>query len=81
MERFFLGKAGEILQGQIDRIYREKTGFRTTQDVVLGSKDYTLNFNLTPVRDEEDQVQSVLIIAHDVTVTKRMEEQLYHTES
>jgi PAS domain S-box-containing protein len=76
----FPGKAGEILQGQIERIYREKTGFRTTQDVVLGNKEYTLNLNLTPVRDEEDQVQSVLIIAHDVTATKRMEEQLYHTE-
>jgi two-component system NtrC family sensor kinase len=76
----FSGKAGEILQGQIDRIFQEKTGFRTTQDVVIGNKDYTLNFNLTPVRDEEDRVQSVLIIAHDVTASKRMEEQLYHTE-
>ena len=76
----FPGKAGEILQGQIDRIFREKTGFRTTQDVVLGEKNYSLNFNLTPVRDEEDRVQSVLIMAHDVTVTKRLEEQLYHTE-
>jgi two-component system, NtrC family, sensor kinase len=74
------GKTGEILQGQIERIFREKTGFRTTQDVVIGDKDYTLNFNLTPVRDEEDRVQSVLIIVHDVTAAKRMEEQLYHTE-
>ena len=48
--------------------------------MVLGNKEYTLNFNLTPVRDEEDRVQSVLIIAHDVTAAKRMEEQLYHTE-
>ena len=76
----FPGKAGEVLQGQIDRIFREKTGFRTTQDVVLGDKNYSLNFNLTPIRDEEDRVQSVLIIAHDVTVTKKLEEQLYHTE-
>ena len=76
----FSGKAGEILQGQLERIFLEKTGFRTTQDVVLGNKEYTLNFNLTPVRDEEEQVQSVLIIAHDVTTSKRMEEQLYHTE-
>jgi two-component system, NtrC family, sensor kinase len=76
----FPGQAGEILQGQIERIYREKTGFRTTQDVVIGNKEYTLTFNLTPVRDEEDRVQSVLIIAHDVTASKKMEEQLYHTE-
>jgi two-component system NtrC family sensor kinase len=76
----FPGKAGEILQSQIDRIFREKTGSRTTQDVVLSDKNYSLNFNLTAIRDEEDQVQSVLIIAHDVTATKRLEEQLYHTE-
>jgi signal transduction histidine kinase len=76
----FPGKPGEIIQGQIERIFREKVGFRTTQDVALGNKEFTLNFNLTPVRDDEDQVQSVLIIAHDVTATKRMEEQLYHTE-
>ena len=76
----FPDRVGEFLQGQVERIFREKIGLRTTQDVVLGDKEYTLNFNLTPVRDEEDQVQSVLIIGHDVTTTKRMEEQLYHTE-
>ena len=76
----FPDRVGEFLQGQVERIFREKIGFRTTQDVVLGDKEYTLNFNLTPVRDEEDQVQSVLIIGHDVTAAKRMEEQLYHTE-
>jgi two-component system, NtrC family, sensor kinase len=80
LSAIFPGKAGEILQGQLDKIFLEKTGFRTTQDVVIGNKDYTLNFNLTPVRDEEDRVQSVLIIAHDVTASKRLEEQLYHTE-
>ena len=46
----------------------------------MGDKNYSLNFNLTPIRDEEDRVLSVLIIAHDVTVTKKLEEQLYHTE-
>ena len=76
----FPDRVGEFLQGQTERIFREKIGLRTTQDVVLGDKEYTINFNLTPVRDEEDRVQSVLIIAHDVTATKRMEEQLYHTE-
>ena len=76
----FPGQAGAVLQSQIDKIFLEKTGFRTTQDVVLGDKNYSLNFNLTPIRDEEDRVQSVLIIAHDVTVTKKLEEQLYHTE-
>jgi two-component system, NtrC family, sensor kinase len=76
----FPGKAGEVLQGQIERIFREKTGTRITHEVMIGNKEYTLNFNLTPVRDEEDRVQSVLIIAHDITASKRMEEQLYHTE-
>jgi len=76
----FPGKPGEVLHSQIERIFREKIGFRTTLDVSVADKEYTLNFNLTPVRDEEDKVQSVLIIAHDVTASKRMEEQLYHTE-
>lgn len=76
----FPDRVGEFLQGQVVRTFQAKVGFRTTQDVVIGDKEYTLNFNLTPVRDEEGRVLSVLIIAHDVTATKRMEEQLYHTE-
>jgi PAS domain S-box-containing protein len=80
LQGLFPDRVGDFLQGQVERIFGEKTGFRTTQDVMIGDKEYTLNFNLTPVRDEEDRVQSVLIIAHDVTATKRMEEQLYHTE-
>ncbi len=67
----FPDRVGEFLQGQTETIFREKIGFRTTQDVVLGDKEYTINFNLTPVRDEEDRVQSVLIIAHDVTASQK----------
>ncbi|MGQ9920076.1 MAG: ATP-binding protein [Desulfobacca sp.] len=76
----FPGRVGEVLQGQVERIFREKSGFRTVQEVALGDKKYTLNFTMTPVRDEEDRVQSILIIIHDMTAVKRMEEQLYHTE-
>jgi len=80
LKAIFPGRVGELLQGQIERIFREKTGFRTVQEVTLGDKEYTLNFTMTPVRDEEDQVQSILILIHDMTAVKRMEEQLYHTE-
>lgn len=80
LKAVFPGKAGEILQGQVERIFREKTGFRTVQEVTVGDKDFTLNFTMTPVRDEGDQVQSILILIHDMTAVKRMEEQLYHTE-
>lgn len=80
LKAIFPGKVGEILQSQVERIFRDKVGFRTVQEVLLGEKEYTLNFTMTPVRDEEDQVQSILIIIHDMTAVKRMEEQLYHTE-
>jgi two-component system NtrC family sensor kinase len=80
LKAIFPGQVGELLQSQIERIFREKTGFRTVQEVTLGDKDYTLNFTMTSVRDEEDRVQSILIIIHDMTAVKRMEEQLYHTE-
>lgn len=80
LKAIFPGRVGEVLQGQVERIFREKSGFRTVQEVVLGDKEYTLNFTMTPVRDEEDRVQSILILIHDMTAVKRMEEQLYHTE-
>ncbi len=80
LKAIFPGKVGELLEEQVERIFRQKTGFRTVQEVTLGDKEYTLNFTLTPVRDEEDQVQSVLILIHDMTAVRRMEEQLYHTE-
>ncbi len=80
LKAIFPGKVGELLQNQVEKIFRDKVGFRTVQEVLLGDKEYTLNFTMTPVRDEEDQVQSILIIIHDMTAVKRMEEQLYHTE-
>ena len=80
LKAIFPGPVGEVLQGQVERIFREKTGSRTVQEVTLGDREYTLNFTMTPVRDEEDRVQSILIIIHDMTAVKRMEEQLYHTE-
>lgn len=76
----FIGEPGRAILTQVERVFQTKTSLRASHDVVIGDKAYTLNFNLTPVRDEEDLVQSVLIIAHDITAGKKMEEQLYHTE-
>jgi two-component system NtrC family sensor kinase len=45
----------------------------------VGGRQYFFNINLTPIR-EGDRVLSILIIAHDITSQKKMEDQLYHTE-
>jgi PAS domain S-box-containing protein len=76
----FTGGPGGTILSQVEIVFRTKASLRTTHEVIIADKPYTLNFNLTPIRDEADRVQSVLIIAHDITTSRRMEEQLYHTE-
>ncbi len=73
------GKTREEMEGLIRQVFQEKRGCRTTYEFSLGGKEYVFNINLTPIK-EDGRVLSVLIIAHDLTSQKKMEEQLYHTE-
>ncbi|AEB09617.1 sensor histidine kinase [Desulfobacca acetoxidans] len=73
------GSANVTLGHQIDDVFQTQTGRRVFLEVVLGGKEYHLNINLTPIIEGE-QVVSVLLIAHDVTMARKMEEQLYFTE-
>ncbi|OPX20420.1 MAG: hypothetical protein BZ151_04245 [Desulfobacca sp. 4484_104] len=75
----FPGRAGRGIHHQIDEVFASHSGRRTTLQVVLGGKEYYFNLNFTPIR-ENHEIMSVLIIAHDITSSKKMEEQLYHTE-
>jgi two-component system, NtrC family, sensor kinase len=73
------GKTREELNDLVQKVFVDKQGRRTTQELTVGGKDYFVNINLTPIK-EDDRVLSILIIAHDITSQKKMEEQLYHTE-
>ncbi len=75
----FPGKTREELDRLVQEVFADTRGRRATQELVVGDKEYSFNINLTPIR-ENDRVLSVLIIAHDITSQKKMEEQLYHTE-
>jgi two-component system NtrC family sensor kinase len=75
----FPGKTREELDRLVQEVFADTKGRRATQELVVGDKEHFFNINLTPIR-ENDRVLSVLIIAHDITSQKKMEEQLYHTE-
>ena len=62
-----------------DDVFQSRTGHRANFELTVGGKEYIFNINLTPIR-EEDQVASVLIIGHDITSQKKMEDQMFHTE-
>ena len=75
----FPGKTKEEMNRLIKEVFAAGTVQRATYDISTGGKDYSFNINLTPIR-EGDQVLSTLIIAHDITSQKKMEGQFYHTE-
>ena len=73
------GETREELESLIREVFADTKGRRATHCLVVGGKEYCFNFNLTPIK-ENDQVLSTLIIGHDITSQKKMEDQLYHTE-
>lgn len=75
----FPGKNREKFNRLINEVFAAGIGQRVTQEITVGGKAYFFNINFTPIR-EGDRVLSALIIAHDITSQKEMEDQLYHTE-
>jgi two-component system, NtrC family, sensor kinase len=75
----FFGETREELDSLVHEVLADTRGRRATHCVMVGDKEYCFNFNFTPIK-ENDRVLSVLIIGHDITSQKKMEEQLYHTE-
>jgi PAS domain S-box-containing protein len=71
--------AGHELAQQIEQVFSSKTGCRIPLQVEINGTAYSLNVNLTPLR-ENDHISSVLVMAHDVSMSKKIEEQMYHTE-
>jgi len=75
----FGGKTKEELNRLVQEVFADTRGRRTTFGLTVGGKEYSFNVNLTPIK-ENDRVLSVLIIGHDITSQKKIEDQLYHTE-
>jgi len=75
----FPGKIKEELDRLVHEVFADTRGRRATHGLMMGNKEFLFNINLTPIK-EDDRVLSVLIIAHDITSQKEMEDQLYHTE-
>jgi two-component system NtrC family sensor kinase len=75
----FPGATGKEITRLVDEVFADRKGHRSTFELTVGGKEFFFNINLTPIR-EDDKVQSILIIAHDLTSQKKMEDQLYHTE-
>jgi two-component system NtrC family sensor kinase len=75
----FPGKNKDEINLLVHEVFADGKGRRATHGIILGEKEYFFNINLTPIR-ENDRVLSALIIAHDITSQKEMENQLYHTE-
>ncbi len=75
----FPGKTRDEINRLINEVFADGRGQRATHEISVGGKEYFFNINLTPIR-ENDRVLSTLIIAHDITTQKEMENQLYHTE-
>jgi two-component system, NtrC family, sensor kinase len=73
------GRSREELDQLIQQVFVHKKGRRTAHELSMGGKESFFIINLTPIK-EDDRVLSVLMIAHDITSQKKMEEQLYHTE-
>jgi two-component system, NtrC family, sensor kinase len=79
LSEVFAGGAGKEITRLAQKVFAHRQGQRTTIEVQVGGKEYFFNINLTPIR-EETRVTSILIIAHDLTSQKKMEEQLFHAE-
>ena len=75
----FSGAAGQELAEQIEQVLTTNQGCRIPLQAEIGGTVYDLNINLTPLH-EDDHISSVLIMVHDVSMSKKIEEQLYHTE-
>jgi two-component system, NtrC family, sensor kinase len=75
----FPGGPGKEITRLVQQVFADRRGHRATMEVQVGGKEYFFNVNLTPIR-ENTRVISILIIAHDITSQKKMEDQLYHTE-
>ena len=75
----FPGKSKDEINRLVHEVVADGKGRRATHGISMGEKEYFFNINLTPIR-EDDRVLSALIIAHDITSQKEMENQLYHTE-
>jgi two-component system NtrC family sensor kinase len=75
----FPGKTREELDRLVQEVFADTKGRRATHCLTVRDTEYCFNFNLTPIK-ENDQVLSILIIGHDITSQKKMEDQLYHTE-
>jgi two-component system NtrC family sensor kinase len=75
----FPGTTKEEMNHLIEEVFATGAGQRAMQEITVGGKANFFNINLTPIR-EGNLVLSTLIIAHDITSQKKLEGQLYHTE-
>jgi len=73
------GKTKDELNRLVQEVFADTRTRRATHCLMVADKEYYFNFNFTPIK-ENDRVLSVLIIGHDITSQKKMEDQLYHTE-
>ena len=75
----FPGPSGREITRLVSEVFESRAGHRANFEIAVGGKEYFFHINLTPIR-EGDNVASVLILGHDITSQKQMEDQMFHTE-
>ena len=75
----FPGFAGQTLTEKIDQVFSSKIGCHIPLQMESSNTSYSLNVNLTPIFEDEN-ISSVLVMVHDVSMTRKIEEQMFHTE-
>jgi two-component system NtrC family sensor kinase len=70
----------ENVRSIVDRVLTTSETIGHEEQVKIGRKEYWLDTKYKPVFTNGDHIGAVLTISRDITESKRMEEQLFHTE-
>ena len=64
----------------VSKIFETGESIAREERVKIRDKEYWLDTKYKPVLTSEDQINAVLVISRDITESKTMEDQLFHTE-
>lgn len=73
-------KEPKSLSTVVDRVLTTSETIGREEEVRIGGKDYWLDTKYKPVFTNGNDIGAVLVISRDITETKSIEEQLFHTE-
>lgn len=80
IDDFIVHKGDEPVGSIIAKIFETRVSIAREERVQIRSKEYWLDTKYKPVLTAEDQINAVLVISRDITESKTMEDQLFHTE-